>query len=278
MYYRSSICAVAAAVALLATPSVAQVVDFGKYPDFKGQWVRTGNPNNWIALAGPPPLTPEYQKIFADITADVKAGGPGNWPSTFCIPAGMPAMMSFYDPMEMIVMPDITYILISHNDDSYRRIYTDGRDWPQDPEPTFAGYSIGKWIDETGGGKYTALEVETRYLRGPRAYEASGIPFHEDNQTVIKERFYLDKADPNTIYDDITVIDHALTRPYTKLQKAVRKKDPRPVWTLETCPLDNVWIKIGDEAYVVNSDNGKLMPAWKNQPPPDLSYFGQSRK
>jgi hypothetical protein len=47
---------------------------------------------------------------------------------------------------------------------------------------------------------------------------------------------------------------------------------------LETCPLDNVWVKIGKEAYVVNSDNGKLMPAWKDQPPPDLSYFERSRK
>jgi hypothetical protein len=74
------------------------------------------------------------------------------------------------------------------------------------------------------------------------------------------------------------VIDHAMTRPYTKVQKAVRKPGPRPLWRLEDCPLDNVWIKIGNEAYVVSSDNGKLMPAYKNQPPPDLSYFGQSRK
>src|SRR5258707_10464197 len=112
---------------------------------------------------------------------------------------------------------------------------------------------MGKWIDENGDGKYTALEVETRYLRGPRAYEVSGIPFHEDNQTVIKERFYLDKADPNTLYDEITVIDHALTRPYIKVQKVVRKPDPRAEWLSETCPLDNVWIKIGKETYVLNS-------------------------
>ena len=44
MRYRGSMCAVALATALLATPSAAQVVDFGKYPDFKGQWVRTGQP------------------------------------------------------------------------------------------------------------------------------------------------------------------------------------------------------------------------------------------
>jgi hypothetical protein len=163
MRYRSSICTVALAIALLATPCAAQVVDSGKYPNLKGQWLRPpGSPNNWIALGGPPPLTPEYQKIWEDITADMKAGGPGNWPSTFCIPAGMPAMMSFYDPGEIIVTPETTYVLISHNDDSYRRIYTDGRDWPAEPIPTFAGYSIGKWIDEDGDGKYDVLEVETR--------------------------------------------------------------------------------------------------------------------
>jgi hypothetical protein len=271
--------AAALAAGLLATSAVAQVVDLGKYPDFKGQWDRTGPPNNWKQLGGPPPLTPEYQKVYDQSMADQRAGKPGNWPSTFCLPEGMPAMMNLYNPMEIVVTPETTYILMSHNNDIYRRIYTDGRDWPKDAERTLAGYSIGKWIDETGGGKYTALEVETRFLRGPRAYEASGIPFHEDNETVIKERFFLDKADPNILYDDITVIDHALTRPWGKVQKAVRKpNNTRPVWLLETCPEDNVWVKIGDEAYVVNATNGKLMPAYKDQPPPDLSYFERSRK
>src|SRR5258708_8044409 len=121
MSCRSSIYAVAVATALLATPSVAQVVDFGKYPNFKGQWVRTGNPNNWIVLAGQPPLTPEYQKIWEGIQAHLKACGPGNWPSTFSIPAGLPPMMSFYAPPELPLTPATTSILISHNDSSYRR-------------------------------------------------------------------------------------------------------------------------------------------------------------
>jgi hypothetical protein len=276
MRTRSSICAIAFA-ATLAMPALGQVVDFGKYPNFKGQWVRTGNPNNWQQLGGPPPLTPEYQKIWADITADLQAGGPGNWPSTFCIPAGMPAMMSFYDPAEIIVTPDTTYILISHNDDSYRRIYTDGRDWPKAPEPTFAGYSIGKWVDDDGDGKYDALEVETRFLKLPRGYDTSGIPFHHDGEAVIKERIYLDKADPNTLYDEITVIDHALTRPYSKKQKATRNPNPRPVWYSDVCSENNNWIRIGGEGYYLNPD-GKLMPSKKGQPPPDLSFFKQTSR
>jgi hypothetical protein len=277
MLYRSSICAVALAAALLATPCVAQVVDFGKYPDLRGQWVRTGNPNNWRELAGPAPLTPEYQKIFDDITADLKSGGPGNWPSTFCTPAGMPAMMSFYDPAEIIVMPDITYILISHNDDSYRRIYTDGRDWPKDPELTFAGYSIGKWLDENGDGKYNVLEVETRFLKLPRGYDTSGLPFHSDGQAVIKERIYLDKADRNTLYDQITVLDHALTRPYVKLQKVTRNPNPRPAWHSDVCSEENTWVKIENQPYYLSAE-GKLMPSKKNQAPPDLRYFKQTQK
>jgi len=277
MHNRSSIFAIALAGALLAAPAAAQSVDFGKYPNFKGQWIRTGNPNNWIALAGPPPLTPEYQKEFEAIQADLKAGGPGNWPSTFCIPAGMPAMMSFYDPGEIIVLPDVTYILISHNDDSYRRIYTDGRDWPTDAVPTFAGYSIGKWLDEDGDGKYDVLEVETRFLKLPRSYDISGIPFHSDGQAVIKERIYLDKADPNTLYDQITVTDHALTRPYTKTQKVTRNPNPRPVWFSESCSETNTHVMIENEPYMLSAD-GKLMPAKKDQAPPDLSYFKKTQR
>jgi hypothetical protein len=274
MLLRSAICAVALATALLATPSVAQVVDSGKYPNLKGQWNRgnPGSPNNWIPLGGPPPLTPEYQKVWDDIKADLKAGGAGNWPSTFCIPAGMPAMMALYDPAEIIVTPETTYILISHNDDSYRRIYTDGRPWPEDPEPTFAGYSIGKWVDTDGDGKYDVLEIETRALKLPRGYDTTGIPFHSDGKAVIMERIYLDKNDPNTLYNEITVIDHALTRPYSKKLKAVRNSNPRPDWKSDVCSENNAQIRIGTENYYLSAD-GKLMPSRKNQAPPDLSYF-----
>jgi hypothetical protein len=62
--------AVALAAGLLATPAIAQVVDFSKYPDLSSQWDRIGPPNNWRQLGGPPPLTPEYQKVFDASVAD----------------------------------------------------------------------------------------------------------------------------------------------------------------------------------------------------------------
>ena len=42
---------------------------------------------------------------------------------------------------------------MDHIHDS-RRIFTDGRDWPKEMQPSFSGYSIGKWIDEDGDGRY----------------------------------------------------------------------------------------------------------------------------
>jgi hypothetical protein len=189
----------------------------------------------------------------------------------------MPMMMNLYDPMEIAITANITYIMISHVNDAYRRIYTDGRDWPKEEEyvPTYAGYSIGKWVDEDGDGKYDVLEIETRGLLSPRVFDASGLPLHKDGQSVIKERIFVDKADKNIIYDQITVVDNALTRPWTITKKAQRIALERPVWRTAVCAENNTRIKIEDENYFLSS-TGKLMPTRKDQPPPDLRYFNRN--
>jgi hypothetical protein len=271
---QSPIGAIALAAALLMTPAGAQAFDESKYPDLKGQWVRLGTPR-WVLPGQKAPLTEEYQKVFAANLAEMASGGPGDVPSWYCLPQGMPMMMNIYDPMEVVVTPAITYILISHVNDSYRRIYTDGRDWPEEVEATYAGYSIGKWIDEDGDGRYDVLEVETRHLKGPRTYDATGLPFHKDNQTVIKERFYLDRSDPDVLYDEITTIDHALTRPWTVTKSFRRNDNARPWWPEYVCADGQSHVQIGREAYFLSAD-GLLMPAKKDQPPPDLRFFQQT--
>ena len=240
MLYRSSIYLVALAAALMLTSTAASAFDDAKYPDMKGQWNRIGSPN-WQAVVGPPPLTPEYQEVYKANRADMANGGPGDVPSWYCLPQGMPMMMNIYDPMEIVITPEITYILISHVNDSYRRIYTDGRDWPaeDDYELTYAGYSIGKWVDEDGDGKFDVLEIETRLIKGPRTYDASGIPFHKDGQAVIKERIYLDKADKNVIVMTTshrgrapatgTISSGAPPPPYLKKRRPFPAREGRPV-------------------------------------------------
>ena len=131
MRYQGSVGAIALAAtafaaALSMTLSGARAADNSKYPDWRGQWTRVGNPN-WVQPGGPKaPLTPEYQKVYDANRADLAAGGVGDVPSTFCIPQGMPMMMNIYDPMEIIITPEITYLLISHinnfvSTDLYRR-------------------------------------------------------------------------------------------------------------------------------------------------------------
>jgi hypothetical protein len=286
MLYRSLIGLVGVAALAMPIGSVQASNDM-KYPDWKGQWGRfavrglPGQPSFDQTKGWGPfqqaPLTAEYQKVLEESMADQEKGGLGNYSTARCLPGGMPRMMVAFEPQEYIITPDTTYILIGEND-HYRRIFADGREWPKDPEPTFSGYSIGRWIDEDGDGRYDALEVETPGpFKGPRAYDASGLPLHFDNQSVFKERFRLDKADSNILHDEITVFDHALTRPWTVDKKYVRNPDPRPNWREFYCTENTAEISIGKDNYFLSGD-GMLMPSRKDQRPPDLRYFKQTQK
>lgn len=279
MLDRGSIFAIAVVAVLNGSVAGVQAHDEAKYPDWSGQWKRPPGIGNQFDTsraarrAQQPPLTPEYQVIWEANLADQAAGGQGTDPTYTCIPDGMPRAMNVIFPMEIVILPRTTYIMIEYLS-MLRRIYTDGRSFPEDFEPSFMGYSIGKWIDEDGDGRYDVLEVETRLLKGPRAFDASGIPLHVDGETVVKERIYQDKSDSNVLYDQITTIDHALTRPWTVTKKYLRAKNP--VWVEAICPEGNQHVRIGNENYMVGAD-GMLMPAKKDQAPPDLRHFSLSR-
>ena len=104
-----------------------------------------------------------------------------------------------------------------------------------------------------------------------------GLPLHFDNQSIFKERLRLDKTEPNIFHDEITVIDHALTRPWTVDKRYVRNPDLRPDWPEYYCGENNEQIVIDNNNYFLSAD-GLLMPTRKDQPPPDLRYFSRSRK
>src|SRR5258708_8984039 len=191
----------AGALALAATLSLgiaaARADDGPKNPELNGQWNRASAGAQWDptepgGLRQQAPLTTEYQAIFEANLKSLASGNEGYNSHSRCIPAGMPRMMLAYEPLDVIVTPETTYIRDYFNE--FRRIFTDGRAWPAEVAPSFNGYSIGKWEDADAGGRYDALVVETRGFKGPRVFDATGIPLHIDNKTVIKERIFLDKA------------------------------------------------------------------------------------
>jgi hypothetical protein len=292
---RISIGGIALAAAFITMIGGAAAFDETKYPDLKGQWRRATNtgllaggagglrfdeskpPKPTPTLGQEPPLTPEYQAIYDENLADMLKGGQGIDPTYSCVAGGMPRIMIGYSPMEIVITPEVTYVLFERDHDHFRRIYTDGRDFPanMDANPQFNGYSVGKWIDEDGDGKYDVLVVETRGMQGPRVFDATGIPLHADNETVVQERIYLDKADRSLLHDDITTIDHALMRPWV-VQKTFRRFiSDKPIWFAHSvCGEGNNHVGVGNETYF-RSAEGHLMPTKKDQPPPDLRYFKQ---
>jgi hypothetical protein len=247
-------------VACAATSGAPAIGDGIRYPNFESQWRNpTANkggdpwdPTKPMGLGQQAPLTPEYQAIFEASLRDQARGGLGNNYEAACALSGMPRIMSLAGPMEILIQP--VHVLMIFQNALPRRIYTDERDWPKSVEPSFQGYSI---------------------FTGPRALESTGLPLHADNQTIVKERLFLDRNNPDVLHNEVTTIDHAFTRPWTVDKQYVRERKAR--WSEHSCRESDTQVLIGKEQYLVSSD-GKLMPARKDQPPPDLRYFGQSQR
>jgi len=104
------------------------------------------------------------------------------------------------------------------------------------------------------------------------------MPLHSDNKSIIKERIKADPTNPNVLLNEITTIDNSLTRPWTVTKKYGRDpKETDPAWDEENCAEGNGHIEIRGQGYFFSGE-GHLMPAKKDQAPPDLRYFKQSRR
>jgi hypothetical protein len=266
-------------VGLVATLSAAEAQD-KKYPNWKGEWDTVFprmpgqqlrfDPSKPYGKGQEAPLSEEYKKIYEENLLEVAAGGQGLFlEHASCFPAGMPTMMSA-GTHEFIITPETTYMSIGTD---LRRVFTDGRPWPTNLEPTYQGFSMGKWVDEDGDGTYDVLEVETRGpFKGTRTYDSSGLPLHFDNDSTIKERIFIDKNEPNMMRNTITVFDRALTRPWTVTKSYRRSNNKYPNWSRFSCVEGTGYVTIGKEFYLISWD-GFLMPLKKGQQAPDTRYF-----
>jgi hypothetical protein len=271
--YRSSISGIAFLATLGVMIADAQAWDDTKYPDFSGQWRSIGGPGRYDQSQPrggptPAPFTPEYQAIFDAIRSE---GGQGTSNMTYrCWSPGCRALPWLRrDGIRRDTEND------PHSGRSYLRQSTHlhGRAALAGDDDTHPSWLLNRSMGRyRWDGRYDVLEIETRGFRGPRAYDASGMPLHFDNQSIIKEKIFIDKADPNIAHDEVTVIDNALTRPWTVMKNYRRNAEPYPVWNEENCPETNNHVVVGEDDYMLSGE-GFLMPTKKGQAPPDLRYF-----
>jgi hypothetical protein len=136
-------------------------------------------------------------------------------PWSFCDPPAFPAMITEF-PLghEFLFTPGrVTQIT---EDNQVRRIYTDGRAHPKDPDPTYFGDSIGHWEGDT-------LVVDTIGLRDDNDV-VIGLTAEGDMHVV--ERIH--QVDSDTLRDDLTLDGLPwLARPYTRTQLFKRRAEGR---------------------------------------------------
>jgi len=204
-----------------------------------GQWIHVtlpdtprtadGKPN----LSAPAPKTPDGKpdlsgiwraaegKYLQNITGDLREVPFQPWaaalykervavlakgrPTERCLPHGVPdAMMVRSGPWKIVQTPRVTLILFEEMN-HYRQVFTDGRGFPKDPNPTWLGYSIGKWEGDT-------FVVDTTGFNDQTWLDDPGHP-HTDAMHAI-ERFR--RRDFGHLEIDITIDDpKAYTTPWT---------------------------------------------------------------
>jgi hypothetical protein len=219
--------ALGAAETAAPAPTAADWAKLAKLPDWgRGVWQI-----DWQALFAPggrptpPSLTPEYDAKLKAFQASQKQGENVQNQNANCIPPGVPQIMQMPYPLEFLFTPGRVTIAIE-TDSQVRRIYTDGRKHPDDPDLTFNGDSIGHWEGDT-------LVVDTIALE-PHIEIAPGVG-HSD-QTRVTER--IRQTGPDKLEIATTIEDpKVLTKPWTVTRPYIRHAD----WQIEeyVCEQNN---------------------------------------
>jgi hypothetical protein len=181
--------------------------------DLTGVWMRRTPPGVFGSGATftrePPALTPWGEEKFKE-AKDSNGGAytldETNDPVlTKCYPPGVPRVYFHPYPFEFVHTPKYTLMLFEY-DHTVRRIYTDGRAHPSDPDPLWLGHSIGHWEGNT------TFVVDTVGFNEKTWLDRLGHP-HSDQLHVI-ERFR--RVDWSHLELDITMEDpKALAKPWS---------------------------------------------------------------
>jgi len=197
-----------------APPTLRDYEALAKLPDFGGTWTPDVPDQERQETQNMPPWTPKADQRIKHMIAEDDAGRP--FPIIdHCFPTGMPSYMLFtHNAFELLVTPGRVTLLGEGDGNRLRRIYTDGRAHPADPDPSFHGHSIGHWEGGT-------LVVDTVAVF-PQVYlaisESVGVPNNGDMHIV--EHLHLDGANVNTLLDDLEI---TAPKVLTKTWKTTRR-------------------------------------------------------
>jgi hypothetical protein len=129
-------------------------------------------------------------------------------PIAHCQPPGSPRIFSLPKPTKIVDTPGVMLLLHEH-DTTFRQIFTDGRALPEDPFPTWMGYSIGRWEGDV-------FVVTTSGLTERSWLDVLGHPHTE--ALVMTERFR--RVDVGHLDIEITYTDPGTFKtPLTMTQK-----------------------------------------------------------
>lgn len=191
-------------------PAAAEKVGYGALqalPDWRGTWAPMLRKMPKPEL---PQMIGQYKKHYDEIQTLIKSGDPETQMkverrSSACEPPGMPGVMTQPYDIEFLFTPGRVTLL----QEAYmqvRRIYTDGRPLPEDPDQTYNGYSTGHW-------EGTTLVVTTVGLREGGTMGRWGITYSD--KVKVTERIHLDPANKDVLVVENTFEDaKALAAPW----------------------------------------------------------------
>ncbi|MDP9055618.1 MAG: hypothetical protein M3N93_15155 [Acidobacteriota bacterium] len=161
-----------------------------------------------LVVPGGLPYQPWAAALVKKRTAELRV----NDPTSYGLPLGVVRMLAFPTPRKIIQVPGQLVILSEYNS-NYRQIFTDGRPLLTDPNPSFNGYSTGKWEGDV-------LVVQSNGFRDGIWLDGMGNPLTEAAK--ITERYH--RLNFGHLDIAITVDDpKAYTKPWTiTLKQTIR--------------------------------------------------------
>lgn len=195
------------------------------HSDLSGVWSPDTRPLQVIAPQESIPFQPWSRKL-AEERSDGSRGKDD--PAAYCVP-GMPKLLVLPYPYKIVPVPGMM-LMLYEGFTTYRQIFTDGRALPKDPQPSWLGYSVGKWDGDT-------FVVETIGVNERTWLDNAGRP-HSDAMH-LTERYHrrdfghmemqLTIDDPKTYSKPWTVNENAQLLPDTDLLEYICSENNKDV-------------------------------------------------